>query len=38
MELLSGVVEGVLDGDVIACGERAEAFDALHGADGGLVE
>jgi hypothetical protein len=31
-------VEGVLDGDVVACGEGAEAFDALDGAKGGLIE
>jgi hypothetical protein len=33
-----GVVEGVLDSDVIAGGEWAEAFDALDGSHGGLVE
>ena len=32
------VVEGVFDGDMIAGGERAEAFDALHGAEGRLIE
>ena len=33
-----GVVEGVLDRDVVAGGERAEAFYALNGTEGGLIE
>src|SRR5216683_3083657 len=36
--LLRLVVEGVLDGDVVALREGAEAVDALHGACGGEVE
>jgi hypothetical protein len=31
-------MEGVFDGDVIACGEWAEALDALDGAHGGEIE